>query len=128
MKIYCCTCKTDIDARLTNGKEIYSHREDLAALPFWKCDTCGNTVGCHHKTKNPTRPLGVIPSPEIKAARQHLHKLIDPIWQSGRMTRKEIYRRMGDELGCEYHTAEIRDIETARKAYRVAFNLSQQLI
>ena len=64
--IFCCGCQSDVQARLTDGAEIYAHRRDLASLPFWKCDACGNFVGCHHKTKHRTRPLGCIPTKEIK--------------------------------------------------------------
>ena len=56
--IFCCGCQRKVDARLTNGEEMYPHRYDLANLPFWKCDVCQNFVGCHHKTKNRTKPLG----------------------------------------------------------------------
>lgn len=60
MKIYCTGCGKDVQARLTDGAERYPHRPDLYELPFWKCDTCGNYVGCHHKTRAPTKPLGCI--------------------------------------------------------------------
>lgn len=126
MNIYCCQCEKDVDARLTSGKEIYPHRNDLASIPFWKCDACGNNVGCHHKTKTPTKPLGVIASPAIKNARQHLHRIIDPLWQSGLMKRKEVYRMISDRLGWEYHTAEIRTIDQARDAYRAAISLQSK--
>jgi hypothetical protein len=119
-QIYCCGCACDVDARLTDGGEIYPHRADLRRLPFWRCDTCGNFVGCHHKTKNKTRPLGCIPTPELKNARKHLHALIDPIWQSGRMGRSELYKAISREVGRDYHTAETRTIEEARAAYRAA--------
>lgn len=64
--IFCCGCGVDVQARLTDVAEIYPHRDDLHSLPFWRCDACGNSVGCHHKTQNPTRPLGCIPTNEIK--------------------------------------------------------------
>ena len=118
-EIRCCGCGENVQARLTDGREIYPHRSDLAGLPFWKCDACGNFVGCHHKTKNRTQPLGCIPTPEIKKARQHIHALLDPIWQSGKMKRGEIYRKLSDELGWKYHTANIRRVEEARKVYRI---------
>ena len=76
MILYCCGCERDVTGRLTNGGEIYPHRSDLADLPFWKCDTCKNSVGCHHKTTSPTKPLGCIPTKEIKAARHHIHKFL----------------------------------------------------
>jgi len=115
--IRCCGCGEKIEARLTDGSEIYPHRKDLFNLPFWKCDKCGNFVGCHHKTKDRTRPLGCIPTKEIKEARKHIHKILDPIWQSKRMKRKEIYKILSDKLGFQYHTANIRSIEEARKVY-----------
>jgi hypothetical protein len=107
-----------VDARLTSGREIYAHRPDLAELPFWKCDACQNSVGCHHKTQDRTRPLGVIPTDAIKAARQHIHALIDPIWKDGRMNRPQIYARLTLALGRQYHTGELRSVEEARTVYR----------
>jgi hypothetical protein len=120
MRIYCCGCGKDVDARLTNGREIYPHRPDLAGLPFWRCDACRNFVGCHHQTKDRTRPLGCIPTAELKNARKHLHALIDPIWQTGKMSRRELYKALSRDIGREYHTAEIRTIDEARNVYRIA--------
>jgi len=124
--IYCCACAKDVDARLTNGGEIYPHRPDLKILPFWKCDTCKNFVGCHHKTKNRTAPLGCIPTAEIKDARKHIHALIDPIYQSGLMTRKKLYELLSDAVGWKYHTAKIRTIEEARTAYKAALKIAKE--
>lgn len=118
-EIFCCGCSSKVRARLTDGREIYPRRPDLADLPFWRCDECGNHVGCHHKTKNRTFPLGVIATPELKGARQHLHALIDPLWQSGRFTRKAIYAAISERVGWPYHTAKIRTVEEARQVYRV---------
>lgn len=125
MQIFCCGCGDKIEARLTDGKEIYPHRDDLHALPFWKCDTCQNSVGCHHKTKNRTQPLGCIPTPELKKARQHIHAILDPIWQGKRMKRKELYAAISARIGWKYHTAQIRNIEDARLVYRVVRDLSE---
>lgn len=123
MRIFCCNCEDEVECRLTDGKEIYPHRNDLGSFPFWKCDQCGGHVGCHHKTKNRTKPLGCIPSPEIKDARRKLHALIDPIWKSGKMSRKSIYKHLSKAIGREYHTAEIRSIQEARIVYRAASQL-----
>ena len=117
-EIYCCGCGVKVKARLTSGAEIYPHRPYLSSLPFWKCDACGNYIGCHHKTKNRTRPLGVIPTPEIKNARQHIHKILDPLWQSGRFDRKKLYQIITDKCGWQYHTAKIRSVEEAREIYK----------
>ena len=124
-EVYCCGCGKNVRARLTDGREIYPHRHDLGNLPFWKCDTCGNYVGCHHKTKDRTAPLGCIPTPTLKEARKHIHDLIDPIWQSGKMGRTELYRMLSDRLGWKYHTADIRSVEEAREVYRIARTISR---
>ncbi|KAA3518859.1 hypothetical protein GOZ96_04945 [Agrobacterium vitis] len=119
-KIYCCGCGKDVDARLTNGREIYRHRPDLHSLPFWKCDCCKNYVGCHHKTENRINPLGNIPTPDLKAARQQIHRVLDPIWKSGRFGRSQLYGMVAHALGVdEYHTAEIKNMDEARNVYRI---------
>lgn len=126
-EIYCCKCEGTTSARLTDGKEIYPHRKDLYDLPFWKCDICGNFVGCHHKTTNRTNPLGCIPSPAIKNARQHIHKVLDPLWQSGSFKRKQIYAILSKELGWKYHTANIKTVEEGRKVYRILKRLGTEV-
>jgi len=111
VNIYCIACGVDVDARLTDGKEIYPHRPDLYSLPFWKCDKCGGFVGCHHKTKNRTAPLGNIPTNEIRQARKRIHAVLDPIWKSGKVSRKDLYAKLTDVLGRQYHTAELKSID-----------------
>lgn len=119
--IYCCGCEREVNARLTDGGEIYPHRTDLHRLPFWKCDTCGNYVGCHHTTNTPTAPLGVIPTPGIRVRRQQIHALIDPLWRDGNMRRQSVYKMIALQLGIEeFHTAEIKSVEEADRALAVA--------
>lgn len=124
-KIYCCQCQLDVDARLTDGSEIYPHRPDLHDLPFWKCETCKNHVGCHHKTKDRTRPLGNIPFPALRNARQHIHRILDPIWKTKQMPRGKIYGILHKRLGYEYHTGEIKTIEVAREVYKIVKEIKQ---
>lgn len=126
MKIYCCGCGDTVDALLTDGEEVYPHRNDLHKLPFWKCEQCKNFVGCHHKTKDRTKPLGCIPTPEIKDARKHIHALIDPIWQSGKMSRKDLYAEISERIGWAYHTAKIRSVEESREVYRIVRLLADE--
>ena len=123
MKIFCTGCKKNVDARLADGEEIYPHRPDLYNLPFWKCDRCGNFVGCHHKTEDRIKPLGCIPTQELKNARKHIHRILDPLWQKEGMSRKAIYRQLSEELGWKYHTAKLRNIEEARKVYTLVVGI-----
>jgi len=124
--IFCCGCGFAVDARLTDGREIYPHRPDLWGLPFWRCDSCKNYVGCHHKTKERTRPLGNIPTPEIKRARQHIHAILDPLWNGGAYPRGKLYAMIGERLGRPYHTAELATVDEARDVYRVVRDISKQ--
>lgn len=127
MEIICCGCGVAVQARLTNGEEIYPHRRDLYSLPFWKCDACGNHVGCHHKTATPTRPLGNIPTPELRKARGHIHKILDPLWKGGGWSRGALYSALALHLGVDkYHTAEIKTIEFAREVYRAVKSLPEK--
>ena len=113
--IRCCGCGVKVDARLTDGTESYPHRPDLASLPFWKCDVCGNHVGCHHKTTTPTEPLGNIPTPALRIARQRIHAKLDPLWKSGRYSRKELYDLISERLGFPFHTANLRSLDEVGK-------------
>lgn len=127
MKLYCCGCEEKIPARLTDGTEIYPHRPDLADLPFWKCDACGNFVGCHYKTADRTKPLGCIPTPEIKVERKKIHALLDPVWKSGQVKRATLYGRISRRLGWNYHTASIQSLEEAQFVYRIAQEVIRDL-
>lgn len=128
MTIYCTGCEKDVEARLTDGKERYPHRPDLYELPFWKCDTCGNYVGCHHKTPQPTKPMGCIATPEILNARKKIHALLDPLWKSGKISRGSAYRYVTHRIGYEYHNGEIRSVEEARTIYRIVAKLHNQVV
>jgi hypothetical protein len=119
MKLYCCGCSNDVDARLTDGAEIYLHRKDLYSLLFWKCDACGNYVGCHHNTRNKNKPLGCIPTPEVKKARSSIHNVLDPLWKHGLADRSTIYKMISEKIGWSYHTAKIRSLEEAREIYKI---------
>jgi len=125
MIIHCCGCEKFVEPRLTDGSEIYTHRADLHSLPYWKCDACQNYVGCHHKTKDRTRPLGNIPTPKLRAARRSLHELIDSAWRSGLISRKDLYKAISNGLGREYHTGDIKSISEIEEVKAVFNNITE---
>lgn len=127
MIIYCTGCLDDVDARLTDGAERYPHRLDLKDIPFWRCDGCGNYVGCHNKSSEPTKPLGCIATPEIVDARKRIHSLLDRLWKTNKIKRGQVYRYISDELGYSYHTGEIRSVYEAEKVYKIVSKLSSEL-
>lgn len=115
MKIFCIKCQKKVEARLTDGTDIYPHRDDLRSVPFWKCDTCGNYVGCHYKTKDPTKPLGHIPTMEVRAMRRRIHEVIDPLWRAHRLSRNEVYRTLSLAAGYLFHIGELVSVEEGER-------------
>jgi hypothetical protein len=111
--LWCCGCQREVVAILVGGAEIYPHRPDLAEKRFWRC-ACGCYVGCHTGTNT---PLGNLPTAQIRDARQHIHRVLDPIWRTGSMPRRTIYSMLSDRIGRPYHTGEIRTIDEARQVY-----------
>jgi len=118
MFIFCCECKKNVEAELISGKDIYKNRPDLSTVPFWQCNFCGNYVGCHRRSKSKTKPLGCIPTKELRNARSHIHALMDPLWKNKHVTRSSIYAYLSEKMGFDYHTADILSIEDARLVYR----------
>ena len=119
--IFCCECQKDVVARMTTGLEVYPHHEHLHYMTFWVCDDCHNYVGCHAKTDDPTKPLGCIPTKDMRRARSKLHALIDPVWQRGKLTRGRVYKIMAKEMGVRrFHVAETRSLNDIRDAYWAA--------
>ena len=122
--IYCCGCEKNVVSVLVDGSKIYPHREDLKEIPFWQCNECDNYVGCHYKTTNSTKPLGSIPTAEIRKARGILHQVLDPLWRSGEYNRRQLYKYIAMKLlVTKFHVAELRSVEDARKVYRIVTNI-----
>ena len=121
--IYCCGCAKLVPVRLTTGVEIYPRRSDLFAVPFWVCE-CGLYVGCH---KDTVKPLGNLPTEELRKARGHIHALLDPLWKRGKINRRDLYGRIAARIGKPYHTGEIIDIEDARRIYRIGLDIKRSL-
>ena len=85
-------------AELVSGKDIYPHRSDLAHLKFWQCAVCRSRVGCHPRTMI---ALGSLASAELRRARKDAHEAFDPLWKSGRMSRKKAYSWLANKLGVD---------------------------
>lgn len=125
--IYCCECGKEVPAELVSGKTVYPTSNNLHKLPFWICPTCRNFVGCHHKTKNPIEPLGCIATKEMRKARKNLHALIDPLWQSKAIGRRELYREISHSIGWEFHTAQTTSVEQINAVFEVVKAIATRL-
>lgn len=107
--IYCVQCERIVDAHSVYGMSIYSHRHDLSQHLFYQCPHCGNYVGTHRDK----RPLGTIPTPELRTMRHKVHTIIDEYWlpTKDRAKRKALYKALSDFLGKEYHTGTLNSID-----------------
>ncbi|WP_454629675.1 zinc-finger-containing protein [Bradyrhizobium cenepequi] len=73
-----------VDARLTDGREIYPRRTDLHHKLLYKCDRCGAYCGCHPGT---TKSLGTPANAETRRARSDFHdQVFDPLWKTAVIT------------------------------------------
>lgn len=126
-QIYCVACEKNVPARLTTGEEIYGKRNIVyVEHPYWICDTCKNYVGCHHKTKNPTNPLGCIPTPELRKLRKQIHDVLDPLWRGQPSKRQQLYNKISDFINRRYHTAGTRSVDEALKVLSFVQKLSEE--
>lgn len=85
-------------AKCVSGKTIYAHRPDLHGLFFWLCPPCDAYVGTH-KTSPDMAPLGRLANAELRKAKSAAHAAFDPLWKSGRMSRRAAYAWLSDKLG-----------------------------
>jgi len=94
MGVRCSECNRR-DAVLVTGVDIYPHRSDLLGKSFYRCE-CGAYVGCHPGT---TSPLGSCAGANTRSARSRAHAALDPLWKSGKMTRRQAYAALAAGLG-----------------------------
>jgi hypothetical protein len=109
-------------AHLTDGREIYPHRQDLWHKSFWLC-ICGAYCGTHAGTET---PLGYPAGPITRRARSEAHKAFDSLWR-GRgapMNRRAAYAWLAEAMRLPAGECHI-GMMTAAQARRVV-ELSEQ--
>ena len=89
----CPYCKGKTE--LVTGDVIYPHRTDLYKKYFWICKPCDAYVGTHPGTD---KPLGRLADENLRSAKRRAHAAFDPLWKSGKMTRKQAYQWLADQM------------------------------
>lgn len=114
--ITCPYCNAE--TKLVTGDVIYPHRIDLRDRQFYLCRPCDAYVGTH---KGTTKPLGRLANAELRALKQEVHAVFDPLWRSGNRSRKEAYQWMAEQLGIPFSECHVgmMDVETCRRAIEV---------
>ncbi|MFW9872545.1 MAG: zinc-finger-containing protein [Candidatus Thorarchaeota archaeon] len=112
MIVICPYCKNI--AALVTGKELYRHRTDLMHQKFWLCKDCYAYVGCH---KGTDKPLGRLADKELRYWKKKAHAVFDPFWKTGRIKRREAYKRLAKKLDIPFKKCHIGkfDIEMCKK-------------
>lgn len=113
MCIKCNYCGND--AALVSGKEIYPHRPDLYSLQFWSCSPCKAWVGCHKRSN--AVPLGRLANAELRREKTAAHAAFDPIWKSGRKSRRGAYEWLSKRLSIPFKDCHIGmfDVDTCKR-------------
>ena len=96
----CTYCKHE--AEWVQNKEVYGRNYGKSYM-IWLCRNCGAYVGCHNNTR---RAKGTFANTELRAARRLAHATIDPLWRSGKYTRKGVYTMLEDAFGEQVHVGE----------------------
>ena len=105
-------------SKLVTGVSIYPNRSDLSDLNFYQCAPCAAYVGCH---KGTTKPLGRLANAELRQCKSNAHKVFDPIWRSGLMSRKEAYQFLAQEMGITSEQCHIGmfNIQQCKQVYAI---------
>ena len=89
-------------AKWCDNKEVYGKRYGKSYMCYW-CEDCRAYVGCHNNTR---KPLGIMANKETRKWRMKVHSILDPLWQSGKMTRKEVYKKLEKIFNERIHIGE----------------------
>lgn len=89
-------------ARWCENKEIYGKNYGKSYMCYY-CKPCNAYVGCHRNTR---MALGTIANAELRGWRQKAHRIVDPLWKSGKMKRAEVYQMLSRHFGHEIHIGE----------------------
>ena len=81
------------------NKEIYGRNYGKSYM-CWFCKDCDAYVGCHNNTRE---PLGTMANKELRGWRVKAHAAIDPLWKSGEISRKRVYKALAEIFGEEVH-------------------------
>lgn len=109
---------------LVTGRAIYprARNPELTGKHFYQCQPCDAYVGCHQGT---TQPLGSLANAALREARKAAHAAFDPLWKSTRMTRKDAYKWLSEQLGIHRTDTHIGlfDEETCRRVVQAVSEL-----
>lgn len=78
-----------IDTEYVDSSVVYGKSYGM----IYRCPRCGAFVGTHKGTKI---PLGTPANEELRKLRKDTHGIFDVIWQSGQMSRTQLYKKAAE--------------------------------
>ena len=110
-------------AQLMDSAAVYGQSYGM----IWACLPCDAYVDCHKSGANHP-PLGTLANKELRAWRIRAHANLDPLWKSGRMSRKSVYKILQDAMQLSKGQAHIAmlDIEECKEVIRICKELQIQ--
>lgn len=97
-------------AKYAPNEEFYGKRYGKSYMCYF-CKPCDAYVGTHNNTKE---PLGTMANQDLRNWRKKAHRVIDPLWKSGKMKRNEMYKLLNNEFGYSVHIGSA-DIVTCKR-------------
>ena len=104
----CPYCKKE--AEWVENKMIYGRNYGKSYM-CWLCKPCDAYVGCHNNTQ---KALGTMADKETRKYRKMVHDKTDPLWISGKTSRKQLYNKISLIIGKEFHAGSC-SIEDCKK-------------
>lgn len=117
-KMFCVECDKYVEAIKSKGSVVYENRPDLKDKVMYYCPYCHNYA---------SNVADVIPNRTIRQLRKRIHGTIDPLWQSGMVSRGWVYRKMSDKLGYQFHNGSIRTVAEGFAAHKAAVEIAQEV-
>lgn len=107
----------------TNGRKVYPHRPDLHHHVIFACLPCDAWVGTH---KGTDKPLGRLANAELRKAKMAAHSAFDPLWKSGRMSRKDAYAMLSEKMGLKPKDTHIGmfDVDQCKQVVAVCHDIA----
>lgn len=101
-KVICPYCTKEAD--YVDSATYYSNGVSYGMM--YLCRPCDAYVSVH---KGSNTPMGTMANKTLRELRKKVHNIIDPIWQSGKLHRAQVYNRLSNHLGVDYYHTGLAD-------------------
>lgn len=110
-------------AKYGPNEEFYGKRYGKSYMCYY-CLDCRAYVGTHQNSK---KPLGTMANDELRKWRIKAHRIIDPLWKSGKYSRRKVYLKLSDAFGRQVHMGEstVEDCKDIIRMVQLLFDQKQ---